>query len=339
MIIFFYGENDFKIKQKIEELKNKFIKDIDPSGQNIFRLDGEKINSTDFSSKLSSGSLFCSKKMLIISNLLRNKEKNILSNLLDYFKKNKLDKSDDIFIFVENDLKSKNKKDLIKISNDREITLKVEEKKLYNFLSQQKYTQEIKNFNTSELNSFIKKELELYKLKIENKDIQLLIALIGNNPWNIYHEIKKLAYYKLSSEPIEKIQKKDIEKIVTGIFTENIFNFTDAISVKNTKLALKILEEQYLAGSEPDYILLMLLRQFKILLQIRELLDLNYNSQKIISSLNLHPFVVNKGINQAKNFNKKTIKDILNTLIKMEKLNRSSSIDLKVHLNLLVARV
>lgn len=339
MIIFFYGENDFKIKQKIEELKNKFIKDIDPSGQNIFRLDGEKINSTDFSSKLSSGSLFCSKKMLIISNLLRNKEKNILSNLLDYFKKNKLDKSDDIFIFVENDLKSKNKKDLIKISNDREITLKVEEKKLYNFLSQQKYTQEIKNFNTSELNSFIKKELELYKLKIENKDIQLLIALIGNNPWNIYHEIKKLAYYKLSSEPIEKIQKKDIEKIVTGIFTENIFNFTDAISVKNTKLALKILEEQYLAGSEPDYILLMLLRQFKILLQIRELLDLNYNSQKIISSLNLHPFVVNKGINQAKNFNKKTIKDILNTLIKMEKLNRSSSIDLKVYLNLLVARV
>ncbi len=339
MIIFFYGENDFKIKQKIEELKNKFIKDIDPSGQNIFRLEGEKINSTDFSSKLSSGSLFCSKKMLIISNLLRNKEKNILSNLLDYFKKNKLDKSDDIFIFVENDLKSKNKKDLIKISNDREITLKVEEKKLYNFLSQQKYTQEIKNFNTSELNSFIKKELELYKLKIENKDIQLLIALIGNNPWNIYHEIKKLAYYKLSSEPIEKIQKKDIEKIVTGIFTENIFNFTDAISVKNTKLALKILEEQYLAGSEPDYILLMLLRQFKILLQIRELLDLNYNSQKIISSLNLHPFVVNKGINQAKNFNKKTIKDILNTLIKMEKLNRSSSIDLKVYLNLLVARV
>lgn len=339
MIIFFYGENDFKIKQKIEELKNKFIKDIDPSGQNIFRLDGEKINSTDFSSKLSSGSLFCSKKMLIISNLLRNKEKNILSNLLDYFKKNKLDKSDDIFIFVENDLKSKNKKDLIKISNDREITLKVEEKKLYNFLSQQKYTQEIKNFNTSELNSFIKKELELYKLKIENKDIQLLIALIGNNPWNIYHEIKKLAYYKLSSEPVEKIQKKDIEKIVTGIFTENIFNFTDAISVKNTKLALKILEEQYLAGSEPDYILLMLLRQFKILLQIRELLDLNYNSQKIISSLNLHPFVVNKGINQAKNFNKKTIKDILNTLIKMEKLNRSSSIDLKVYLNLLVARV
>jgi len=339
MIIFFYGENDFKIKQKIKELENKFIKDVDPSGQNIFRLDGEKINSNDFSSKLSSGSLFCSKKMLIISNLLRNKEKNILSNLLDYFKKNKLDKRDDIFIFIENDLKSKNKKELIKISNDRETTLKIEEKKFYDFLSQQKYTQEIKSFNNLELNSFIKKELESYNLKIDNKDIQLLIALIGNNPWNLYHEIKKLAYYKISSEPIEKIQKKDIEKIVTGIFTENIFNFTDAISVKNTKLALKILEEQYLAGSEPDYILLMLLRQFKILLQIRELLDLNYNSQKIISSLKLHPFVINKGINQAKNFSKKTIKDILNTLINLEKLNRSFSIDLKVYLNLLVAGI
>jgi DNA polymerase-3 subunit delta len=339
MIIFFYGENDFKIKQKIKELKDKFIKDVDPNNQNIFQLDGEKISSNDFSSKLSSGSLFCSKKMLIISNLLRNKEKNILSNLLDYFKKNKLDESDDIFIFIENDLKNNNKKELIKILNDRETALKVEEKKFYDFLSKQKYTQEIKNFNTLELNSFIKKELQSYNLKIDNKDIQLLIALIGNNPWNLYHEIKKLAYYKPSTELVEKIQKEDIEKIVTGIFTENIFNFTDAISTKNTKLALKILEEQYLAGSEPDYILLMLLRQFKILLQIRELLDLDYNSQKIISSLKLHPFVINKGINQAKNFNKKTIKDILNTLIKLEKLNRSSSIDLKVHLNLLVAGI
>ncbi len=339
MIIFFYGENDFKIKQKLKELEDKFIKEVDLSGQNIFRLDGEKIKTEDFSNKLSNGSLFCQKRMIIITDLIKNKQKNILKELLDYLQKNKVDQSDDIFIFIEKNIKSKNNKDLLKLTGEREAPLNIEEKKFYNFLSSQKYAQEIKNFNSIELATFIKKEVELYNLKIDARDVQLLIALIGNNPWNLSNEIKKLAYYKPASALPEKIQKNDIEKVVTGIFTENIFIFTDAISARNTKSALKILEEQYLSGSEPDYILSMLLRQFKILLQIRELLDLNYNSQKIISSLKLHPFVVNKGINQAKNFEKNNIKKILNNLIEMENLNRKNQINLKVYLGLLIANL
>jgi DNA polymerase-3 subunit delta len=339
MIIFFYGENDFKIKQKLKELEDKFIKEVDLSGQNIFNLDGEKIKTEDFSTKLSSGSLFCQKRMMIITDLIKNKQKNILKELLNYLQKNKINQSDDIFIFIEKNIKSKNNKDLLKLTGEREAPLNIEEKKFYSFLSSQKYAQEIKNFSSLELSNFIKKEVESYNLKIDARDIQLLIALVGNNPWNLNNEIKKLAYYKPASPLPEKIQKNDIEKVVTGIFTENIFIFTDAISARNTKSALKILEEQYLSGSEPDYILSMLLRQFKILLQIRELLDLNYNSQKIISSLKLHPFVVNKGINQAKNFEKNTIKKILNNLLEMENLNRKSQINLKVYLGLLVANL
>ncbi|HPT08170.1 MAG TPA: DNA polymerase III subunit delta [bacterium] len=337
MIIFFYGENDFKIKQKLKELEDKFIKEVDLSGQNIFRLDGEKIKLEDFSAKLSSNSLFCQKRMIIINDLIKNKQKNILKELLDYLQKNKIDKSNDIFIFIEKNIKSKNNKDLLKLTSEQEAPLNIEEKKFYNFLSSQKYAQEIKNFNSLELSNFIKQEITSYNLKIDARDIQLLIALVGNNPWTLSNEIKKLAYYKPSSSLPEKIQKNDIEKVVTGIFTENIFSFTDAISTRNTKLALKILEEQYLSGLNPDYILSMLLRQFKILLQIRELLDTNYNSQKIISSLKLHPFIINKGINQAKNFEKNTIKRFLNNLIEIENLNRKSQINLKVYLGLLIA--
>lgn len=339
MIIFFYGENSFKIDQKIQELQAKFIREVDSSGNNIFKFSGEKINLEEIYSQIGSGSLFCKKKMIIIVDLIKNKQKNILKNIHEYIEKNKIEKSDDIFIFIEKNIKTKGAKGLLKIAGEKEVILNKEEKEFYNFLIKQKFSQEFKNFNQTELINFIKEEFNNYGLKIDNREVQLILALSGSETWNLYTEIKKIAHFKLSQKPNNKISSQDIEKMGSGIFTENIFNFTDAISAKNIKLSLEILEEQYLAGSEPSYIVLMLLRQFKILLQIRELLNLNFNSQKILASLKLHPFIVNKGINQAKNFEISKIKKIINELTKIEKINRQGQINIKVNLNLLITNI
>ena len=108
MIILLYGENDFKIHQKAKELKDKFIREIDPSGQNIWKIDGDKMKIEDLSNQLGSSSLFVNKKMVIISDLIKNKQKDFLKKFLEYIKKNKLSESPDIFIFVEKNIKNKN---------------------------------------------------------------------------------------------------------------------------------------------------------------------------------------------------------------------------------------
>ena len=77
MIIFFYGENDFKISQKIKELEEKFVREVDTSGQNIFKFDGEKIKLEEIAGQIASGSLFSNKKMVLIFDLIKNKQKNI----------------------------------------------------------------------------------------------------------------------------------------------------------------------------------------------------------------------------------------------------------------------
>lgn len=339
MIIFFYGENDFKISQKIKELQDKFVREVDTSGQNIFKFDGEKIKLEEIAGQIASGSLFSSKKMVLIFDLIKNKQKNIYKNLLDYLEKNKVANSSDIFIFIEKNIKAKTGNSLVKVSSGKENVLNKEEKELYNFFQRQKFTQEFKNFNSLELNNLIKKELSDNNLKIENKEVQLLLAMSGNETWNIFNELKKIINFKLGQNSDNKVSAEDIGKISSGVFSENIFAFTDAISAKNNKLASQILEEQYLAGLEPDYILSMLLRQFKILLQIRELLDINYNTAKITASLRLHPFIINKGINQAKNFEAKKLKKIINILAETELQNRQGNPNIKVIINLLVATI
>ena len=345
MIIFLYGENDFRITQKIKDLEDKFIKEVDSSGQNIFKFDGEKVSLDELAGQISSNSLFSSKKMIIISDLIRNKQKSILKDLLEYSEKNKINSSQDIFIFTEKNIRSKSGQNLVKSSGGRENPLNKEEKVFYGFLTKEKYSQELKKFSQSELANFIKQEFLKYEVKIGPKEVQVLMAINNENVWNISNEIKKIAHFKLGEARENKTKDEirvsliDIEKISSGIFTENIFSFTDSISAKNTRQALKILEEQYLAGSEPEYILSMMLRQFKILLQIRELLDNNHTTTKIISALKLHPFIVNKGVNQAKNFESKKLRRIINSLGEIELENRKSQIDIKNLINLLVLKI
>ena len=43
MFFFLYGPDTFRAKQKIKQLKDKFIAEVDPEGTSIVELDGAKL--------------------------------------------------------------------------------------------------------------------------------------------------------------------------------------------------------------------------------------------------------------------------------------------------------
>jgi DNA polymerase III subunit delta len=337
MIIFLYGENDFKISQKTKELKSKFIKDVDPKGENIFFLAGDKLKIEELSSKIGTSSLFNSKRMLIISNLIDNKQKDFFKNFATYINKNKLSKSPDILIFVENKIKNNKSDKLVKIKSGKESVLNLAEKGLFNLLKEEKYSQELKKYTNAELLSFITNRFKEENLKIDNISAQKIISLSDSNPWTINNEIKKISNLKLSDQNNRTVNKKDIEDNTSEKFQENIFALTDALSSSNPKTALKILEEQYMAGLTPSHILSMIIRQFKIIIQIKSALELNYSAQKMASELKLHPFIISKGTNQARNFPKDKLIKINNKLIEIEVKSREKNDNTKALLNLLIS--
>jgi len=200
-----------------------------------------------------------------------------------------------------------------------------------------------------EIVRFIKKQSESLGGVISNQAAQLLISLIGNNLWQIENELTKLVNYKFLKTPKlfktksyvkpPVIEIEDVKQLVRGNLDENIFALTDAISNKNRKLAAELIEDQNKAGLSDGHILTMVIRQFRILMQVRQALDSGFTSKKIISSLKLHPFVAQKGINQVRNFNliylKKTFDDLINIEYKT-KLGQTSA---KLMLNLLISKI
>ncbi|MBP9802671.1 hypothetical protein KBC40_03750, partial [Patescibacteria group bacterium] len=90
MIFFFYGEDSFRAKNKIDAIKDKFKASVDKSGISLINLDGEILTLDDFLKNTESQGFFTSKKLIIIKNIFDNKNLKILEKpLIEYLAKQK----------------------------------------------------------------------------------------------------------------------------------------------------------------------------------------------------------------------------------------------------------
>ena len=340
MIIFLYGEDTFRGRRKLNELKKRFLREVDPSGNGIVVVNGEKATMEEINESISASSLLTKKRMVIIENLFSNKSRTVFDRINEYLKKKNSDlpaeasarAGDNIIIFLDG-----------VSGKDRQPKHKNE---LFKFLSNQKYAQEFKALSNTEAIAWTKKETEARGGKISRQAAAELTSLLGSDLWQINSEIDKLISYKAGrklaladNEKGAEISVEDVKSLVRGQFDENIFALTDAIGNKNKSAAVKLFEEQLEAGLTEGYLLNMIIRQFGILTRIRQALDEGFTSRKIINLLKLHPFVAQKGISQARNFNLDALKNIFGKLVEIDYEMKSGKADAKTALSLLIAKI
>ena len=321
MIIFLYGGDTFHSRQKLQELKDGFIQKVDAESNSISVIDGQNTNLKEISEKISTGSLFVKKRLVIIENIFSNKANSIFTELIDYLK-SLAQNSENVIIFWDKELNTKN------------APLKIVQKKLFAFLGKQKFVQEFKSPTNNQLLAFVKQQAKLYDKDIKMSAASLLINMSNGDLWMLNREIKKLAFLNKESK---EILTKNVQDMVTGIFNEDIFALTDALSTKNKNLAIKLLEEQSAAGLSDEYLLSMLIRQFKILWQIKEAMETSSSQAEIVKKLKLHPFVIKKGMQQTKHFSKTVLKNYLNKLVELDFLNKNGLANLKTEFTILIS--
>jgi len=320
MIIFLHGADTFRSHRLLQEMKNKFIKDTDKDASSLNVLDGAVTSLKEIGEKINTGSLFVKKRLVVIENIFKNKKTKIFIELVDYLKK--FSATDDtIIIFIDEELNSKEK------------PLKADAKKLFAFLGKQKFVQEFQALSNLQLLNFIKKECDAHGKEMSSNAGTLLINYTNGDMWLLASEIKKLSFYSQN----KIISEIDVKEMCTGAVNEDIFALTDALSSKNKAQALKLLEEQYTAGLSDEYLIAMLIRQFKILLQIRTTIDNNLSPGETAAILKLHPYVIKKGLSQARNFSADALKTYLNKLIRLDFANKNGLSEIKTELMLLIS--
>jgi DNA polymerase III delta subunit len=353
-----YGEDNFRAKKKIREFKDKFLREVDKSGGSIEFIDGKTADLKEINAKAATASLLASKRMIIIEDIFSNKNKDLLPAAAEYFRAKEKNNWGNIVIFCDNSIKNKKKyggEEVVKIDADgRDKPLGKKEKELFVFLAKQKFAQEFKKLNNQDFGAWIKNEVEVRGGLISSRAIQILIGLVGYDLWQIDSEVDKLINFKAGEKsPLlfkegsgggsmggapATIEEADVASLVKGNFDDNIFALTDAIGARDKSLAAKLLEEQFELGANEIYLLTMITRQIKIILQVRQALDLGQSSRQIISELKQNPYVVQKAIEQARHFSLNALKIIFDKLVEIDFKIKTGQGEARVLLNLLMAK-
>ena len=354
MLIFLYGEDNFRSRLKLNELKDKYRREVDKLGSGLKVLAGAKAAFSEIAAAASPSSLLSKKRLIVVEDVFLNKDQAILEKLLDYFKKRET--SDNIIIFWESGLKLKKIKNVMApmfIGGDgQDKPLNKKPAEFFKFLTKQKYTSGFNRLSNTESADWAKKQAAARGGKISAKAAELLVGLVGVDGWQISNELDKLISYK-AANPLRLVESEaskltgaeadieveDVRNLVQGNFSENIFALTDALSVRNKALAAKLLSEQLEAGLDEGRLLNMFVWQFRALLQIKQATEAGLSQRQIASQLKLHPYVAQKGLAQARNFTLPILKNMLSRLAEIDYQVKSGRGDFLAGLNMLIATI
>jgi len=161
-----------------------------------------------------------------------------------------------------------------------------------------------------------------------------LARLTDENPRTAVKELEKLLSYVNYQRPIDDA---DVESLVANEEQGNIFELVDAIGSRNGKSAMHLLQ-QLLETEDPFLLFGMIVRQFRLLYLVKELLQQgSIREDSVARSIHERYFVVKRLIPQANNFSLAQLKSILRQLLEIDTSVKSSQTDWVVALETFVA--
>jgi DNA polymerase III subunit delta len=321
MVIFLYGEDEFWSGRKLAEIKQKFTeKNKEGAALSVFDFADKDFDLGSVALEAISGGLFSNKKLIIIKNLLSAKKSPGNESFESFLKrKNKGDYKDVILVFWEGK----------KFGKDS---------KIYKFLQKSSKKQEFSYLSGMRLTSWIGQEVKERSknmLSIGKEAAEKLAVFTGENSFLLSSEIDKLIAYKAKGE----IENSDVELLVKAKIDTDVFKTVDALARRDRKEALRLLHGHLNSGDDPFYILSMFFYQFRNLVKIKPLADKNWSSQDIAGKLKMHPYVVRKSLDQARNFSWESLKSLYQRLCGIDFETKTGKIDIRLALDQFIAAV
>ena len=234
-------------------------------------------------------------------------DQSIKSKLLEYLKENfEYIKDSVILVFVEDEA---DKGELLDFINKNGIVSNFEYQK------------------PAQIQARIKAITNAYKVNIDAPTLSYFIECCGTDMQDLINEIRKLIEYEGQGGTITK---GDIDNLSIKKMESIIFDLTDSLGKKNTKVAIEVLRNLIMAKEPVQKILITLYGHFKKLYLVKLALK---NNKDIIYALDLKPnqtFLVNKYKMQAGYFKTSEIRRILKELCDLDYKYKIGLIDLTV---------
>lgn len=302
MIYVFLGNEINIIKKKIDSLIDELKID------NVIKYDYDSVSIDDILNEVNYVDLFNEKKLLIVSNFtfkkMKDKEEKALSNYINHM-------NDNVIILKCIDEKLDNKKELIKLVNDKCKVI------------------ELKKMDYKTLHEYVTKIFSDNNKRITYNQIKNILSFCENDTDSVLNEVNKLLLYKMDSDTITD---EDIENVISKNSEKEMFKLNDAVMAHNIPNMLESTKTLVSSGVDEVVIIDYLSKQFRTLYQIK-VMSKDTGIQTITSRLSLNPFVTKKMLDVVGKFSEEKLLNIIYKLsdadisIKVEGLDKSKVLE------------
>lgn len=313
-LFLFTGDETFLLQQQIKSWKEAFIKKYE-GDFNLNTIDGAEVEVGDLISQIEAAPFLGDKRLIFIDNLPEApKSKNT----------DKVTKKDEA-----RDEELKKLADYLEKITDTSVVVFVQpkpdkRKSLYKKCVQHAQVKEFTPLSGPVLNSWVQKQAKSHGATIDINNTEYLISQTGQNLWRINQELQKLSSY-CQGKPIDR---PCIDHLVVPTVEANVFHLTDALGAKDHKKAIHNLHKTMAAGENLRQTFYMIVRQFRLLLQVGGYLESypNTSPNSVATSLKLHPFVARNTVSQLKHFKTDELKAAYQRLLEIDVALKTSKI-------------
>ncbi|MEW6717580.1 MAG: DNA polymerase III subunit delta [Chloroflexota bacterium] len=186
-----------------------------------------------------------------------------------------------------------------------------------------------------EFNRWIQNQAQMLGGEIKPDAAGLLASIVEEDVRMARQELDKLMAFVNYSRPIEV---EDVNQLTSIVIQGNIFKLVDAVSTGRIKQATATLH-QLLEEHDPLYIFGMIIRQFRLLLQAREVVDSGKDSPDVLLMLKIKPYESKKITQQVYSFDLKTLEKMYHSLLETDIAIKTGELEDGVALDLLITEL
>ena len=323
-----FGEDDFSLRQFLAEIK-RGVGDEANLMADTTNLDGQKVTIDQLRSVCETVPFLAEKRLVIVEGLLgrfetRGKPKrkkgarsadreNNYKSIAEY-----VSQIPQFTILAIVDGKISNRNPLL-----RELSAKAE----------------VRSFpllKEDRLRPWIQRRVTEAGGSISSQAVDLLVKFVGGNLWLMANEIDKLVLFAGS----RRIEEKDVGALVSYAQEANVFVMVDAILKFKAGIALDLMQQLLQGGSPAVYLLVMLSRQFRMLVRVKELVRQRKSNLEIQDKLGLSAeFVVNKLMEQAGRYSLARLKEMYHRLLEADLAIKTGRYNDELALSILITEL
>jgi DNA polymerase III subunit delta len=197
-------------------------------------------------------------------------------------------------------------------------------KKVVKALQKKAFTLSFPPLKGKELTDWVKGRFAAHQVAIDPSALKELVLLVGENLQLLNQECMKLVTYAGRGGTVTR---QTVSELVPRTLEHNIFKLTEKMAERKIDQALMVWQDLLFQKEEPIRILALMIRQIRLMLQVKALAKKGMPEKEMAGFLKVHPYPVKLALKNGAKFKEDQLRQFLISAIATDQDIKSGKAD------------